>query len=122
MHRSGGIWQLPIKIFIDITSSMGKIVFKIINIHHVVVNEGTTIEILWLKVKAYVVPVCWPNLIVRVESVAEVLWHRKWEMLGFKQRHFSFKVLVLTSVILTKVKNVVSLHMHICSSLQYAQY
>jgi len=63
-------------------------------------NESSAVLFLRLEVKTDVVPVSRPHLIVGVKSVAEVLRHWHWKMLGFKQSHFSFEVLVFASVVL----------------------
>lgn len=100
MHRGCGVRQLPVKVFVVVSSCVGIVVLKIVNMLIIVMNESTAVLFLRQEVKADVIPVSWPHLVIGVKSVAEILRHRHWKMLGLKQCHFSFKVLVLASIVL----------------------
>ena len=73
MHCARGVRQLPVKVFVVVSSGVGIVVLKIVNMRIIVMNESTAILFLRLEVKTDVVPVSWPHLVIGVKSVAEDL-------------------------------------------------
>ena len=47
MHSLIWVWHFKIKIFIDVTNCMGEIVLEIVGIHEVVVDEHSSVQLLW---------------------------------------------------------------------------
>ena len=78
MVRVIRIGLLPIKVLIHVAGRVPEIVFKVVQIHHVVVNEATAINVLGTEVKTHIVPVSGPNFVVSWLDVREVLgnWQR----------------------------------------------
>ena len=103
MHSWVGVRQLVIEIFINIPSRVSKIVLDVIDIHHVVVNEATSVLLLRLEVESHVVPVGWPDFVVGVKHVLEIIWQWQWQRFSIKQSHLTLEVLVFASVILTNI-------------------
>ena len=104
MHSTTRIWKFEIKIFIGVTSGMGKVVSEVISVHIVVMDEATTVLSLRLEVKSYIVPMSWPNLIIGMLGMSEILGERKWHTSSFQKSHFTLKVLIIAGVILFSKK------------------
>ena len=101
MHSRGGIGQLIIQIFVDVTRGMGEIVSEVIGVHVVVVDEAATVESLRSQVEANVVPVGGPDFIVGMLRVTEILGQGHGQRSGFEQGHLTLEVLVFASVVLS---------------------
>ena len=78
---------------------MSEIVLEVISVHHVVVNEGTSVLVLGLKVESDIVPVHRPNFVVGMLRVSEVLRNGQGKGTGVIHGHLALKVLILASVV-----------------------
>ena len=100
MHSRSGIRQLIVQIFIDITGCMGEVMGDIVSVHVVVMDVDATILALRLEVEADIVPVNWPNFVVWVRRMSEILGQGKGQASSLQESHLTLEVLVLASVIL----------------------
>ena len=75
MHSSCWVWQFIVEILVDETCSVSEVMFKIIYVHHVIVDKGTSVLVLRFEIETNVVPMGRPNFVVRMQSMAEVFWH-----------------------------------------------
>lgn len=71
-----GVWQLEVKILIDVTGCMGEVVSDIVRVHVVVVDVAATVLTLRLEVEPDIVPVGGPHFVIRVLRVSEILGDR----------------------------------------------
>ena len=101
MHSSNWIWQFVVKIFVNVSNGMGEVVMEIVCIHIVVVNEHSSVLLLWLEIKSHIVPVGWPHFVVWMGSMSEVFWDWHWQGSGLHQGHLTLEVLIVTSVVIT---------------------
>ena len=104
---------------------MGEIVREIVQVHIVIVDEHTTVDVLRDEVEADVVPVGRPHLMIWRLSVTEVLGNGEGQGSGLKQGHLSLEVLIFASVILESTTvNTQSLYLPIDNGYErrYVQY
>ena len=99
VHSVVRVWHFKVQIFINKTSRMSQIVSEIVCVHIIVMNKTPSVQVLRFKVEAYIIEVGWPHLIVRWMSVMEIFWEWKWEISRLEQGHFSFKILILASIV-----------------------
>ena len=74
MHSGIGIRHILIKVLVNIACCVREIMVEVISVHHVVVDEGTSVLVLGLEVEANIIPVHGPHLVIWVLRVREVLW------------------------------------------------
>ena len=100
MHRGVGVGQLVIKVFIDVACCVSEVVLDVVDVHHVIVDEATSVLLLGLEVEPDVVPVGGPDFVVGVQHVLEIIGQRQRKRFGIVEGHFPLEVLVLASVVL----------------------
>ena len=98
---------------------MGEVMGNIVSVHVVVMDVDTTVLTLGLEVKADIVPMSWPNFIVWVCSMSEILGERQRQASSFEESHLSFKVLVFACVVL---KSKLSVYVKMVSITQIITY
>ena len=72
MHGSAWVWQFEVKIFVHESGSMREVMSKIVSIHVVIVDEHSTVLVLWLEVEAHIIPVSWPDFVVIMRCVSHI--------------------------------------------------
>lgn len=103
MHSTGRVRHLVVEVFVDVAGSVRVIMFEIVEVHHVRVEEATTVDALWLKVEAHIVPVQRLNLVIEAfhwRNVFEVLRDGQGQHLCLIERHLFLEVLVFASIVL----------------------
>jgi len=72
MHRRTGIRKLKVQVLINVACRVCEVVSKVVGVHVVVMNKASSVQSFRTKIEAHIVPVCGPNLVVRMLSVPEV--------------------------------------------------
>jgi len=101
MHSGVGIGHILIKILVNVACCVREIVMEVIGVHHVVVDEGTSVLVLGLEVEANIIPVHRPHLVIRVLRVREVLWQGQRQSSGVVHGHLALEVLVFAGVVIS---------------------
>ena len=73
MHSTTRVWKFEVKIFIDVTCSMGEIMSKIVGVHVVIMDKATTVLTFGLEVESNIVPVGRPHFVIGMLRVSEIL-------------------------------------------------
>ena len=100
MHSGVWVWQLVVEILILISDTMHVVMLEIILIHEVVVNIGSSIQVLWQEIESHIVPVGWLDLINRQLFVSVIIWDWEGQQFGIQESHLSLEEFVLTSVVM----------------------
>lgn len=80
MRSIDRVWRFPVQIFVNEPGSVSKVVVDIVRIHVIIVDEHSAILMLRFEIETNIIPVSWPNIIVRVSCMPEV--SREWERQG----------------------------------------
>lgn len=73
MHCIVGIGKFEVKVFIDVAGRVGQVMRKVVLVHHVIVVEHSSVQVLRLEVKTHVVEVSRIDLIIGRGRVCIIL-------------------------------------------------
>ena len=100
MHSTARVWKFEVKILINVTCSMGKIMGKIVGVHVVVMDEATTVLTFGLEVESDIIPVGRPHFVIGMLRVSEILRERKGHASSLQKSHFTLEVFIIACVVL----------------------
>lgn len=79
MHVGHWVWQLVVHVLINVTNGMEEVMVEVVGIHIVVMDECSSVLLLWLEIEPHIIPVSWPHLTVWVSCMSESAWEWLWE-------------------------------------------
>ena len=99
MHVVVWVRHLIVHVLILVANTVVVVHVHIIEDCVVVVDEGSSVQVLRQEVESHIVPVGWLDLVLGEVLVPPVVWEWQMDDLGVEHRHFSFEELILTSIV-----------------------